>query len=114
MKALKKFVDNSGAYGPPIKKSKKPVFRLSAIFPVIGNENFHSRILFMGYWILKREILEIGLSYTLRDGHGVISDNIRIIRPGIGLSPKFLEMVIGKKININVQRGTALTIDLIP
>lgn len=41
------------------------------------------------------------------------SDNIRIIRPGLGLAPKFLEMVIGKKINRNVQRGTALTIDLI-
>jgi len=41
------------------------------------------------------------------------SDNIRIIRPGLGLAPKFWEMVIGKKINRNVQRGTALTIDLI-
>ena len=72
MKAFKKFVEDSGAYGPPVSISKKPVFRSSAIFPVIEKENFHSRILFMGYWILKREILEIGLSYTLRDEHGVI------------------------------------------
>lgn len=39
--------------------------------------------------------------------------NIRIIRPGHGLEPKFYETLIGKSINCVVKKGTALTFDLI-
>jgi hypothetical protein len=48
----------------------KPVFRSSAIFPVIHNELISSRILFMGYWILKRHIHEIGAVISLRNEIG--------------------------------------------
>lgn len=34
--------------------------------------------------------------------------NLRAIRPGLGLSPKHLELVIGKCLNRDVKRGTAL------
>lgn len=70
MKTFEKFIQDSGAYGPPVSLTRKPVFRSSAMFPVIGNQYYSSRILFMGYWILKREIAEIGLLYTLRDQGG--------------------------------------------
>jgi pseudaminic acid synthase len=39
--------------------------------------------------------------------------NIRIIRPGLGASPEHYEMLLGKKINRIVKKGTALTFDLI-
>ncbi len=35
-------------------------------------------------------------------------DNIRIIRPGFGLAPKYYEEVLGKKINQKLKKGTAL------
>lgn len=39
--------------------------------------------------------------------------NIRIIRPGLGISPRYFEMVLGKTVNKDVNKGTALTFDLI-
>jgi N-acetylneuraminate synthase len=54
--------------------------------------------------------------YVVRDikaGETLTQDNIRAIRPGLGLPPKYLEIVVGKKIKIDVKRGTALSWDLI-
>jgi pseudaminic acid synthase len=35
-------------------------------------------------------------------------ENIRIVRPGFGLPPKFFDLVIGKTANRNIEKGTAL------
>lgn len=35
-------------------------------------------------------------------------DNIRVIRPGDGLQPKFLESILGKKASKNIEAGTPL------
>lgn len=50
----------------------RPVFRSSAIFPVLQEKGISSRVLFMGYWILKRNINEISAVITLRDTHGIM------------------------------------------
>lgn len=50
----------------------KPVFRASAIFPVFQMRGISSRILFLGYWILKRNIREIASVITLRSLEGKI------------------------------------------
>lgn len=47
-----------------------PTLRSSAIFPVIQDEGISSRVLFMGYWILKRNIQEITCVITLRNHEG--------------------------------------------
>ena len=44
----------------------------------------------------------------------VITDkNMRSIRPGLGLSPRYYEVVLGKKVNRDVKRGTKVGWDLI-
>src|SRR5262249_4845138 len=48
----------------------RPTVRSSAIFPVINDPGIHSRILFMGYWILKRNIHEILAVVNLRSLKG--------------------------------------------
>ncbi len=50
----------------------RPSFRTSAIFPVIHQEGMSSRILFLGYWMLKRNIDKIAALTTLRDSDGTI------------------------------------------
>lgn len=50
----------------------RPVFRSSAIFPVLQQQGITSRLLFMGYWILKRHIREISAIATLRNDEGQI------------------------------------------
>lgn len=51
------------------------------------------------------EDMEVGDTFT--------SDNIKSIRPGFGLHPKYYNQVIGKTVNNRVKRGTPLSFDLI-
>jgi pseudaminic acid synthase len=54
--------------------------------------------------------------YVTRDlapGEALSRENVRIIRPGFGLPPAFLDVVLGMKVNRAVQTGTALSWDLL-
>jgi sialic acid synthase SpsE len=49
--------------------------------------------------------------YIVRDlkaGDILTPDNLRIIRPGFGLPPKDYERLLGKRVNREVKRGTAV------
>ncbi|WP_205508559.1 pseudaminic acid synthase [Longitalea arenae] len=49
----------------------------------------------------------------MKAGDTFSSHNIRIIRPGLGMAPRYFETVLGKSVNKDVKKGTALTFDLI-
>lgn len=49
----------------------------------------------------------------LRAGSVLTRDNVRAIRPGLGLPTKYLDNVLGKTIKHDVKRGTALNWDLL-
>jgi len=54
--------------------------------------------------------------YVVKDmkaGEVLTADSVRSIRPGLGLPTKYIDIVIGKAVRTNVNRGTALTWDLI-
>jgi pseudaminic acid synthase len=54
--------------------------------------------------------------YVVRDlkaGEVLTKDNVRAIRPGLGLPTKYLEIVLGKSVSCDVKRGTALRWELI-
>lgn len=71
------------------------------------------------YGILPEEIKSLTFKrsiYVIKDmeeGDVLTPENIRIIRPGLGLSPKYLDVVLGKKVNRRIKRGTALKFELI-
>lgn len=44
----------------------------------------------------------------LKTGDVLTQENLRAIRPGLGLPTKYLEQVLGKSVNQDVKRGTAL------
>jgi len=49
--------------------------------------------------------------YVVKDlqaGDVLTPDNPRIIRPGFGLPPKDYERLLGKRVNREVKRGTAV------
>jgi len=48
---------------------------------------------------------------SLERGHKVTESDIRRIRPGYGLSPKFFDDVVGKVLRDDVQRGDRVTFD---
>lgn len=54
--------------------------------------------------------------YVAKDVHAgdtFTRDNIRVIRPGLGLAPKFYEGLIGKKAKQDIKAGTPLNWDLV-
>ncbi len=54
--------------------------------------------------------------YVVRDmaaGESFTSENVRAIRPGYGLPPKFLDIILGKTVRREIKRGTPVSWDLL-
>lgn len=49
----------------------------------------------------------------IKKGDLITEKNIRSIRPGDGLPPKYLPKILGKKVNCDLERGTPLKFDYI-
>ncbi len=49
----------------------------------------------------------------LKAGDVLTKDNVRAIRPGLGLATKYLDVILNKTLNRDVVKGTALSWDLI-
>ncbi len=60
--------------------------------------------------IFKRSIY---VSQDIKKGEPLTKENIRIIRPGNGILPKYFDMVLGRKANVDISKGTALSWELI-
>ena len=50
---------------------------------------------------------------NLTAGSLITTNSIRAIRPGFGISPKFFDELIGKKVKFDVERGDPVTVDII-
>ena len=46
----------------------------------------------------------------IKEGELITEKNVRSVRPGFGLHPKYLPEVLGKKAVTDIERGTALEI----
>jgi sialic acid synthase SpsE len=55
----------------------------------------------------------IYVSKNMEAGEEISHNNIKVVRPGNGLSPSFLEIIVGKKIKQRVTKGTPFSWDLI-
>jgi pseudaminic acid synthase len=54
--------------------------------------------------------------YVVKDvnaGEIITEDNVRSIRPGFGLHPKYLPVILGKKALVNIEKGSRFDISLI-
>lgn len=49
----------------------------------------------------------------MKKGEAFTKDNIRIIRPGNGIQPKYYKEVLGQRANTDIKKGTPLHFDLI-
>ena len=49
----------------------------------------------------------------IKAGEIITEKNVRSVRPGFGLHPKYYSEVVGKKIKTDLEKGTPLTLDLI-
>jgi N-acetylneuraminate synthase len=53
------------------------------------------------------------IAKDMKAGDVLTEENVRIVRPGLGLPPKYLNVIIGMKLKQNVVRGSALSWDLL-
>lgn len=49
----------------------------------------------------------------MKAGDVITEENMRSIRPGLGLSPKYYEELLGRKVVKDISKGTAIKWDLI-
>ena len=45
----------------------------------------------------------------IKEGEVITAEHVRSIRPGYGLPPKYINLVVGKIVNSNISSGTAVT-----
>jgi pseudaminic acid synthase len=55
----------------------------------------------------------IYVAKDIKAGEKFTKENIRVIRPGYGLAPKYYEQLLGKQAKVNIKAGTPLTLDLV-
>lgn len=53
------------------------------------------------------------ITEDMKAGEVLTEKNLRAIRPGLGLPPKFLEQMLGKKVVRDIKRGTPASMDLV-
>ncbi|MFV8826476.1 pseudaminic acid synthase [Alkalihalobacterium sp. APHAB7] len=53
------------------------------------------------------------IAEDLQPGDVLTKENVRAIRPGLGLPPKYIEQLLGKKVKQSVKKGTPLQLDLL-
>ena len=53
------------------------------------------------------------IAKDMKKGEILNEENLRIVRPGMGLLPKYYDILLGRKINRDVKKGTAIKWDII-
>lgn len=53
------------------------------------------------------------ISTDLKTGDILTKDNVKAIRPGLGLPTKFMDQLLGRKVNKDVPKGTPLTWEVV-
>jgi len=53
------------------------------------------------------------IAMDMKKGDVLNEKNLRIVRPGLGLAPKYFDIILGRKVNQDVKKGTAVSWELI-
>ena len=53
------------------------------------------------------------IAQDMKAGDILNPENLRIVRPGMGLSPKYYDVILGRKVKSDVKRGTAMSLELL-
>ena len=71
MKSYQAHLSSTNIKNPKISGNNE-VLRSSAIFPFIINDSLDTKILFMGYWLIKRNIKKVSLNISIRSKEGIL------------------------------------------
>lgn len=101
-------VDSAFSIEPP--ELRQLVTETSGAWRSLGRVNYGPTEAERRSLVFRRSLY---ISEDLAVGDVLTTENLRIIRPGRGLAPKYFEVLLGKRVNRPVKRGTPMTWDLI-
>ncbi|QQR81413.1 MAG: pseudaminic acid synthase [Deltaproteobacteria bacterium] len=55
----------------------------------------------------------IYISQDMKEGDRLTRENLRCVRPGMGLSPKYFEILLGRRVNQDIKKGTPMQWSLV-
>jgi N-acetylneuraminate synthase len=76
----------------------------------LGSINYGSTKAEKGSTVYRRSIY---ISKDMKKGDTFNEKNLRIIRPSLGLDPKYFKVILGRKVVCDVKKGTALSWEII-
>ena len=53
------------------------------------------------------------ISKDMKKGDILTKENLRIVRPGLGLAPKYYSLILGRKVNIDLKKGVPVSWEII-
>ena len=87
------------------KKIKKLRNDIDVAFKLLGKKSFHRNISENKSKIFRRSIFAIK---NIKKGEKFTKENIKVVRPGYGLEPKYFNKILNKRSLINVQKNEPL------
>ena len=103
-----KTIDSSFSLEP--KEFKQLVNQIKNVEEAIGTPNYRIREKESENLVFRRSLFVVK---DINIGEEFTRENIKCIRPGHGMAPKFLNQILGKKSKINLERGTPLKLEFI-
>jgi pseudaminic acid synthase len=104
---------NGGGPDDSFSLEKPELFQLcrdsEIAWQALGKVNYERKESEKDNMVFRRSIYAVK---DIKAGENLTPENIRSIRPGYGLPPKYLNEIIGKKADENIHRGTAITLEL--
>lgn len=101
-------VDSAFSMEP--QEFKEMITEINKAKDAVGNVHFGLTESELRSRVFRRSIY---ISEDVKQGENFTTKNIRVIRPGLGLEPKYFETVLGKVAKQDYKKGTALSWDKI-
>lgn len=91
------------------KEFKQMVTAIRNIEQALGNKDFEVTPKIKKATEFTRSLFAVS---DIKKGDIITKDNVRSLRPGLGLHPKYYYEILGKKAKTNIEKGTPLSLDL--
>ena len=96
-------VDSAFSLEP--EEMKQLVIETERAWRALGNLTYGPTKAEKGSLIYRRSLY---IAEDMQKGDFFTKNNLRVVRPGLGLPPKYYNIIIGKKVNQDVKEGTAV------
>lgn len=101
-------VDSSFSLEP--EELRSLVVETGRAWQALGHVSFGPTADELSSLVFRRSIYVVG---DLKKGDVLTRENLRCIRPGLGLAPKFLDILLGKRVGRDISKGTPMSWQLL-